>query len=161
MLFFFYAGARSTSQAALHQLPVASGLPPLTLTDLLNLVVANIPSKWKLFGMLVDVPEQFFDTYPIYDSKECFIRVIMSWKKSGQPEFKWETVLEILEMPIMSEPKLALDIRSKLASRFFPSPSYSLDPALSCPVSSSDMVGLSTDPRNLIPSLRSLHMKPL
>ena len=158
-------GPRSTSQASLHQLPVAAGLPPLTLPDLLNLVVANIPSKWKLFGIMVSVPEQLFETFPIHNAKECFLQVIMSWKTGRQSEFKWEKVLEILEMPIMGEQKLAMDIRSKLTSRtasqFFPSPSYSLEPALSCPVASSDSFGLSTDPRNLIPSFRTLHMKPL
>ena len=155
-----YIGPRSTSQASLHLPPVAEGLPPLTLTDLLNLVVVNIPSKWKLFGILVGVPDQLFDTYPIHNAQECFIRVIMSWKKDRQSEFKWGNVLEILEMPIMGEPKLAMDVRSKLTSRFFPSPSYSLEPALSCPAASTDTFGFSTYPRNLIPSFRALHTKP-
>lgn len=138
----------SLSQVSPHTQPEAyastgfasTGLPPITLPDLLNLVVTRIPSKWKSFAIMLELPNVDFDTYPIYNAKECFERVLVEWKKIGKPQYSWDTVLNILEMPYMSEQSLAMEVKSKLMlKRYF---STSFYPPLSCPPTSIEAVDL-------------------
>lgn len=135
------AGVRSFSQASLHLQPEVrestTGLPPVILPDLLNLVVTCIPSKWRTFAIMLELPNLDFDTYPIHDAKECFVRVLCEWKKAGQPDYSWDTVLNILEMPFLNEQRLAMEVRSKLILKYF-SNSPSFYPPLSCPSSSKE-----------------------
>lgn len=118
-------GVMSPSQISLHTQPEASastglastGLPPLTLPDLLNLVVTCISSKWMSFAMMLELPNQDFNAYPIHDARECFIRVLLEWKRIGRPQYSWDTVLGILEMPFIGEQSLSMEVRRNLTSR--------------------------------------------
>lgn len=105
------------------------------MKQLTNLVISKIPGMWKYFGIELEVPESEhnFETYPSHDAKECFLKVIMSWKRRGQPDYTWETVLDVLQSENLSEKRLAMDVRSKLMSRHTQSPYYQQAPALSCP----------------------------
>lgn len=147
-VFHVYIGVMSLSQVSPSTQPetyvstghASTGSPPVTLPDLLNLVVTRIPSKWRAFAIMLELPNLDFDTYPIHDAKECFVRVLSEWKKIGQPQYSWDTVLNILEMPFMSEQRLSMEIRSKLTlKRYF---STSFYPPLSCPSTSIEAVDL-------------------
>ena len=168
-MLYTFAGAFSSSQDCLpiysHPLPYQRAcLPPVILVDLLNFVAAEILSKWQLFGILLHLPMYVLDTFPTHNLTECFTRVFIAWGKRGQPEYTWETVLKILESKIMSEHRLAMDVRSKLALQPFPTPSYSLEPALSCPATTACTYPIdpmhAVTPQNLISPLQELHINP-
>ena len=108
-------------------------LPPVTLVYLLNFVAAKTLRKWQLFGILLNLAMYILDTFPNHILSECFTRVFIAWGKRGQPEYTWETVLKILKLEIMSEQRLSLEVRSNLALRVFPTPSYFLEPPLFSP----------------------------
>ena len=116
-------------------LPATNTFPLLKLNQLVNLVISKIPGQWRWFGIEIEVPESEnnFETYPIHDVKECFIRVVMSWRKRGYPKYTWETVLRTLQSESLSEKRLAIEVQSQLlASRDFQTVSFSQEPTLSC-----------------------------
>ena len=89
---------------------------PVSLPDLLNHVAARILSKWKMFGIQLEIPVSELDTYPSHDCQECYARVFAAWERKGSPELSWGTVISVLESPIISERRLAVEIREKMAS---------------------------------------------
>ena len=88
---------------------------PVSLPDLLNHVGVKILSKWKMFGIQLEVPVSELDTYPSHNCLECYACVFASWERKGSPELSWETVIGVLESPIISERRLAVEIREKMA----------------------------------------------
>jgi len=101
---------------------------PVTLAKLLNLVAARIPSKWKEFGILLNIPSEELEAYPSHHCTECFTRVFVKWKSNNSPDYTWETVINNLESPIINEKRLAQEIRSIVTTRHSPPPSYSTEP---------------------------------
>ena len=93
-------------------------------------VVSKIPGKWKWFGIELEIPEAEynFDGFPNSDNKECFMRVLTSWRKCAQPRYTWETVLDVLQSDILNEQRLAMEVRSALMSRNSQSVSFSQGP---------------------------------
>ena len=88
---------------------------PVSLPDLLNHVGVKILSKWKMFGIQLEVPVSELDTYPSHNCLECYARVFASWERKGSPELSWGTVISVLESPTISERRLAVEIREKMA----------------------------------------------
>ena len=70
-----------------------------------------MPSRWKEFGILLDIPLSELDTFPAHSCVECFVRVFDSWERRGRPEFTWETVIRVLESPPLEEMMLAQKVR--------------------------------------------------
>ena len=70
-----------------------------------------MPSRWREFGILLDIPLSELDTFPAHSCVECFVRVIDSWERRGRPEFTWETVIRVLESPPLEEMMLAQKVR--------------------------------------------------
>ena len=59
---------------------------PVSLPDLLNHVGVKILSKWKMFGIQLELPVSELDTYPSHNCLECYARVFASWERKGSPE---------------------------------------------------------------------------
>ena len=87
---------------------------PLSLSVFLTHVGSQMPSRWRAFGILLDIPLSQLDTYPSHSCMDCFARVFDSWEKRGQPEFSWETVIRVLESPTLEEMMLARKVRDML-----------------------------------------------
>ena len=87
---------------------------PLNLSNFMNYVGSNMLSKWQSFGILVDIPLSNLETYPTQSPINCFARVFDSWQRSGSPEFSWETVINILESPLLGEMQLAENVREMI-----------------------------------------------
>ena len=87
---------------------------PVSLSDFLNHVAVRILKKWKMFGIQLKLPVSELDTHPSHDCLECYIRVFVSWEGKGSPELSWGTVIGVLESPIISERRLAEEIKEKM-----------------------------------------------
>jgi len=86
----------------------------VSLKNLSNLVAAKIPSKWKKFGIQLDLPYEELETYPSHDCEECFNKVFSTWKRNGSPRYSWEMVIDVLESPSVNAKELAQRIRKLL-----------------------------------------------
>ena len=73
-----------------------------------------MPGKWKAFGILLEIPLAELDTYPAHSCVENFAHVFNSWEKKGQPEFSWETVIQVLESPLLEEMMLAQKVKKMM-----------------------------------------------
>ena len=85
-----------------------------TLPAFLTHIGSQLLSKWKTFGILLEIPFSELDTYPIHSPVECFARVFDTWERKGSPAFSWETVINVLESPLMEEMTLAQKVRDIL-----------------------------------------------
>ena len=74
-----------------------------------------MPSRWRSFGILLDIPLSELDTYPAHSCVDCFACVFDSWERRGRPEFSWETVIRVLESPPLEEMTLAQKVRKMMA----------------------------------------------
>lgn len=90
---------------------------PLLLSIFLNHIGSQMPSKWRSFGILLDIPFSEMDTYPSQNCVDCFARVFDTWQKKGSPEFSWKTVIDVLESPLLEERQLAQKVRQMIAAR--------------------------------------------
>ena len=88
---------------------------PLTLPIFMNHVGVKMLSRWQLFGILLKIPVPELDTYPIHNCAICFTRVFDSWQRKGSPEFSWETVINVLESPLLGERHLASEVRKMIS----------------------------------------------
>lgn len=89
---------------------------PLTLPIFLSHIGSQMPSKWRSFGILLEIPFSEMDTYPSHSCLDCFARVFDTWEKKGSPEFSWETVIGLLESPLLEERQLAHKVRQMITA---------------------------------------------
>ena len=87
---------------------------PVSPRDFLNHVAVRILDKWMVFGIQLEIPAPELKTYPADDPEQCFTRLFFSWKKKASPELSWETVIGVLESPIINQIRLALEIKEKM-----------------------------------------------
>ena len=89
------------------------------LCDLMNEVAAQIPSKWRQFGIELRLTQNELDgflTANFGDTLRCFSSVFTLWqKKMSREPYSWQTVVESLMAPAVGEHRLALELSSKLA----------------------------------------------
>ena len=78
---------------------------------------SSVPSKWKLFGLLLKVPPSSLDNieakYP-RNPQEGLMEMLKIWQKKVNPPPSWDTVIEALKD--LEEAQLAL----KLAETYKP-----------------------------------------
>ena len=86
--------------------------------DLMNEVAAKIPSKWRQFGIELQLPTSELDGFLAAspgDMLRCFSSVFTVWKKTMSREpYSWLTVVESLMAPAIRESRLALELNNKL-----------------------------------------------
>lgn len=86
--------------------------------DLLNLVAAVIPNKWKEVGIQLGLSPGELDV--IYDrqnrdAKKCYMDVFDTWKK--EEKRTWASLIEALSSPYVSATTLATEISKKIIER--------------------------------------------
>ena len=90
---------------------------PPSSAALLNKVAAQIPAKWKLFAYNLNIGHDAITELELkyqHDPITCFMSVFSSWEKAQSPPFTWETVIEILQSPVMGERKMAEDLKHNM-----------------------------------------------
>ena len=95
----------------MSSVPTTDEIPTLSLRNFVNHVGVNIVNRWQEFGILLDIPLSDLDTYPTYSCAVCLSRVFDTWQRKGSPEFSWETVVNVLESPLLNEMQLAKKVR--------------------------------------------------
>ena len=73
-------------------------------------------NKWRTFGILLDISWSELETYPAHSCMDCFARVFDTWERKGSPEFSWETVINVLENPLLEERSLAQKVREMMTT---------------------------------------------
>ena len=83
-----------------------------------DLVGAEIPAKWELFGVEVGLQQSYLDCLrdEYHDCKIRFIHVFNEWKAMKTSDFTWATVLKVLYSKTLSEYTLAENVIKKLKS---------------------------------------------
>ena len=85
----------------------------------MNLVAAEIPSKWKMMGIQLCLPYSELDCIEVTsgDPLRCFSSVFTLWKrKETKLPLSWGTVLQALEAPAVGERRLARKISCQLTN---------------------------------------------
>ncbi len=103
------------------------------LANFSNLVISQIPTKWKLFGTLLGFSKHDMDVIELDSqvadrSKWCFISLFEEWRKRrgshNMRDFTWRTVVMILSKTLLSEFELANRVYTFCVRRF---PSTDMD----------------------------------
>ena len=83
-----------------------------------ELVGAEIPAKWELFGVQVGLEQSYLDCLrdEHHNSKIRFIHLFNKWKTMKTSDFTWCTVIKVLYSKTISEYTLAENILKKLTS---------------------------------------------
>lgn len=91
----------------------------LQLSELMDEVAAQIPTKWYFFGMEIGIPKETLDLIEQNHSKDqlrCFLEVASVWKNQVTEKiYSWSSVLKILRAPSINECKIADKLEIKLA----------------------------------------------
>ena len=83
-----------------------------------DLVGAEIPAKWELFGVKVGLQQSYLDCLrdEHHDCKIRFIHIFNGWKAMKTLDFTWATVLKVLYSKTISEYTLAENVVKELKS---------------------------------------------
>lgn len=85
--------------------------PSLPLVSFMEHIAVRIRTKWRFFGIMLDIPADVLDSFPAHDCLQCFSRVFDYWARRGSPQVSWETVVSILDSETVDEKSLAAEIR--------------------------------------------------
>ena len=91
----------------------------LNIRNLMNQVAVKCPAKWKRVGIELGLPLPELETFPTRcsnDPLDCFVAVFSSWEKKGSPSYSWNTIIEALKSPCVSECNLAKNVKKWLDS---------------------------------------------
>ena len=79
------------------------------ISELNDLVGAEIPAKWELFGVQVGLEQSYLDCLQrdYHDCKVRFIHLFNEWKRRKTSHFTWATVIKVLRSNVISEYSLA------------------------------------------------------
>ena len=100
--------------------PYRSGGVSLALIDFMEYVAVHVRTKWRFFGIMIDIPPDVLDTFPALDCLQCYSRVFDFWVRRGTPSVSWDTVVSVLESETLDEKKLADNIRTNFIPSVLP-----------------------------------------
>ena len=103
----------ASSSARGHKKDSSSLSSPPSTAAFVNKVAGRIPAKWKLFAYNLDIEDDTLDAIELkyHDPIDCFMKVFRAWKKNPSLPFTWETVIKVLQSPVVGEMTIAAEIR--------------------------------------------------
>ena len=78
--------------------------------DLMNYVVAKIPTKWKEVGVQLRVAHECLERTEAENGRNqqyCFLDILNKWKRNASPPYTWATLIDALLQPSVDEKLLA------------------------------------------------------
>ena len=89
------------------------------LSDLLNEIAAEIPSKWRDMGQQLGLDQGVLEgiaTISPEDTNHCYSNVFTRWKNQTSTEhpYTWSTVVQALKTRTVGQVRLAAKIKNKL-----------------------------------------------
>ena len=87
------------------------------LPDLMNMVAAHIPTRWRDVGIQLKINPDVLDSIDITassNSSRCFQSMFTLWKKKMTTPYKWSTLIDALQTPAVGELKLAEELKNML-----------------------------------------------
>ena len=87
------------------------------LSDLMNEVAAEIPSKWRDVGLQLGL--EGIATISPGDTNHCYSNVFTWWKNQNSTAhpYTWSTIVQALQTPAVGEERLADKIKIKLTGQ--------------------------------------------
>ena len=82
--------------------------------DLMNLVAAVLPAKWRLVGVQLGLSTAKLDeieSHPPHDCKRFFSSVFSEWESQDTLPYTWATMVRVLQSPSVEENRVAEDIK--------------------------------------------------
>ena len=81
--------------------------------DLMNYVVAKIPTKWKEVGVQLGLAHECLERTEAENRNQqyCFFDILNKWKKNASPPYTWATLIDALLQPSVNEKLLAQTLR--------------------------------------------------
>lgn len=110
-------------EPCIHSSPIrslVSAAPPLNV--FMENVAVHARTKWRFFGIMIDIPPDILDSFPGHDCLQAFSRVYDFWLRRATPIVSWEMIASILESDTVDEKKLADDVRRNFAPSVVPQP---------------------------------------
>ena len=94
------------------------------LSDLMNKIAANIPSKWRDVGLQLGLDPSLLERIASItpgDTIHCYSNVFIQWKNQNSTAhpYTWSTVVHALQTPAVGEKRLADKITSELSEHWF------------------------------------------
>ena len=107
---FLTTGLHSNYPAGLHSQP--------ELSDLMNKVAAEIPSKWRDMGLQLGVDHGILEGIAFIspgDTNHCYSNLFTRWKNqnSATYPYTWLTLVQALESRAVGEKRLA-DVKNEV-----------------------------------------------
>ena len=90
-----------------YQIPKTS----IPLKTFMEKVAVHVRTKWRFFGIMIDIPSNILDSFPAHNALHCFERVFDYWSRRGSPPLTWEAIVEVLESDTVDEKKIADEVR--------------------------------------------------
>ncbi len=80
-------------------------------------VAASVPDKWRIIGIQLGLKQA--DLSVIHersngDARVCFTEVFTMWEKQMNPPYTWKTIIDVLQMSVVGELRVANNIRYSL-----------------------------------------------
>ena len=89
------------------------------LSDLINEIAAEIPSKWRDMGQQLGLDQGKIDGIALIspeDTNRCYSNLFSMWKNSNSTEhpYTWSTVVRALKTRAVGEVRLAAKIKNEV-----------------------------------------------
>ena len=96
--------------------PVTRG-PPLVpdLLSLLEDVAVKAPDKFKYIGLKLGFSNSELNAIKMECNsiQDCFCEIFQKWEERTSPPYTWETMIDVLESPLIKRKDLAEQLRRK------------------------------------------------
>ena len=83
----------------------------IPLNTFMEYVAVHVRTKWRFFGIMVEIPADVLDSFPAHDCLQCFVQVFEFWVRRGSPSVSWDTIVSVLESGTVDEKTRAEQIR--------------------------------------------------
>ena len=78
-------------------------------------IIYQIPARWRMFGIHLDIKVNRLDAISEKDPEECFLKVYDIWENEMTKPFTWRTAVEVLE--ILNQNRLRRQVMQKIAEQ--------------------------------------------
>jgi len=99
-----------------------------THLDLMNMIAANIPTKWREVGLQLGLRVADLNSIEMRHAGDCnryFSSVFSMWEGQLTKPFTWSTIVQVLRSPLIGECRLAQEVEHSFIQPAI-SPQYKL-----------------------------------
>lgn len=103
----------------IHAPPMTSSLESEpTHLELMNMVATEVPTRWRDIGLELGLTKPELDKIELEsptNSNKCFSAMFHLWETKITSPYKWATVIQALEAPLVDNKRLARKLTLQLS----------------------------------------------